>query len=97
MKKLFSRVLMLALLAALCLALPALAETAQTPVATIDVTDIVTALLGLLASIVTAYLAPRLSLGRRVMKMPYPSRILWSMRRNRSLRGLDAGRKSWTM
>ena len=47
-----------ALLAALCLALPALAETAQTPVATIDVTDIVTALLGLLASIVTAYLAP---------------------------------------
>ncbi len=58
MKKLFSRVLMLALLAALCLALPALAETAQTPVATIDVTDIVTALLGLLASIVTAYLAP---------------------------------------
>lgn len=49
------------LLTALCLCLvtlPALAETAQTPVATIDVTDIVTALLGLLASIVTAYLAP---------------------------------------
>lgn len=49
------------LLTALCLclvALPALAETAQTPVATIDVTDIVTALLGLLASIMTAYLAP---------------------------------------
>ena len=49
------------MLTALCLclvALPVLAETAQTPVATIDVTDIVTALLGLLASIVTAYLAP---------------------------------------
>lgn len=49
------------LLTALCLclvALPVLAETAQTPVAAIDVTDIVTALLGLLASIVTAYLAP---------------------------------------
>ena len=49
------------LLTALCLclvALPVLAETAQAPVATIDVTDIVTALLGLLASIVTAYLAP---------------------------------------
>lgn len=58
MKKLFSRALMLVLLAALCLALPALAETAQAPAATIDVTDIVTALLGLLASIVTAYLAP---------------------------------------
>lgn len=49
------------MLTALCLclvALPVLAETAQTPAATIDVTDIVTALLGLLASIVTAYLAP---------------------------------------
>ena len=34
MKKLFSRVLMLALLAALCLALPALAETVQTPAQT---------------------------------------------------------------
>ena len=49
------------MLTALCLclvALPVLAETAQAPAATIDVTDIVTALLGLLASIVTAYLAP---------------------------------------
>ena len=49
------------MLTALCLclvALPALAETAQAPAATIDVTEFVTALLGLLASIVTAYLAP---------------------------------------
>lgn len=43
------------LVAALCIAVPALAETAQAPAATIDVTDIVTALLGLLASIVTVY------------------------------------------
>ena len=46
------------LVAALCIVAPALAETAQAPAPTIDVTDIVTALLGLLASIVTAYLAP---------------------------------------
>ena len=43
------------LVAALCIAAPALAETAQAPSPTIDVTDIVTALLGLLASIVTVY------------------------------------------
>lgn len=56
MKKIY---MMLLTVLCLCLvALPALAETAQTPAATIDVTDIVTALLGLLASIVTAYLAP---------------------------------------
>lgn len=56
MKKIY---MMLLTVLCLCLvALPALAETAQAPVATIDVTDIVTALLGLLASIVTAYLAP---------------------------------------
>ena len=56
MKKIY---MMLLTVLCLCLvALPALAETAQTPVAAIDVTDIVTALLGLLASIVTAYLAP---------------------------------------
>ena len=56
MKKIY---MMLLTVLCLCLvALPALAETAQTPVAAIDVTDFVTALLGLLASIVTAYLAP---------------------------------------
>ena len=56
MKKIY---MMLLTVLCLCLvALPALAETAQTPAATIDVTEFVTALLGLLASIVTAYLAP---------------------------------------
>ena len=56
MKKIY---MMLLTVLCLCLvALPALAETTQAPAATIDVTDIVTALLGLLASIVTAYLAP---------------------------------------
>ena len=58
MKKIYM-MLLTALCLHLCLVtLPALAETAQAPGASIDVTDIVTALLGLLASIVTAYLAP---------------------------------------
>ena len=52
------KIILLFIMAALCLALPALAETAQTPAATIDVTDIVTALLGLLATVITAYIVP---------------------------------------
>lgn len=58
MKKIYMMLLTVLCLHLCLVTLPALAETAQAPAATIDVTDFVTALLGLLASIVTAYLAP---------------------------------------
>ena len=58
MKKIYMMLLTVLCLHLCLVTLPALAETAQTPVATIDVTDIVTALLGLLATVITAYIVP---------------------------------------